>query len=542
MNRSILIVICDFLLVSLLAFSTVDLNKPAQEGVPRGLKLNNPTNQVDSRQDLAAVMRLALEQEHLQRESLAGELTRTRETVGQQQALLGERDKQVSDFRQELQKKDQQTSQLQQQQKGLQQDLQLKQQQAAQLEQQQKGLQQELQLKQQQTAQLEQQQQSLRQELRQKDQQATQLEQQRASLSQQFTAAQTNLFNLNQQLQASSADAASSRDKLAALQAELRKQSDQAAAFQQQLGLLAQSNQSILTEKQRLAGQLQIAETEKRLAREQVAHMQEEVKVERAEKARLAEGVTALATKSDQLTREIQQNRPLASNTIFNQFVSNRVQATFWGVRPGFLGLGANKGTSTLSVLASDGTNTVALCHVQDTPLSFSYPGTEWEGLTGQLERHDARIPIQSLSFSQLDPRLVFMPFTPAEARQLGSLVYHTSSEPYKFQDAVVVGAQAGYYGECAFQIDLTTPLYLKMDHNSLKGLFGKFNPARGDLVFSRTGELLGVMANNTYCIMLKNFNASATVKFGQNVRDQQTGQTLSRFYSQITSLPSRLQ
>ena len=35
MNRSILIVICDFLLVSLLAFSTVDINKTTNEGVPR---------------------------------------------------------------------------------------------------------------------------------------------------------------------------------------------------------------------------------------------------------------------------------------------------------------------------------------------------------------------------------------------------------------------------------------------------------------------------------------------------------------------------
>jgi hypothetical protein len=542
MNRSILIVICDFLLVSLLAFSTVDINKPTNEGMPRGLKLNNTTNQLDSRQDLAAVMRLALEQEHQQRETLAGELAKTRDTVGQQHALLGERDKQVLSFRQEIQQKEQQTAQLERQQKSLQQELQQNQQQAAQLEQQQKNLRQELQQKEQQAAQLDQQQKSLRQELQQKNQQTAQVEQQRAALAQQFTAAQTNILNLNQQLQGSSAEAANSRDKLVALQAELRKQSDQAAAFQQQLAQLAQSNQSILNEKQRLAGQLQVAETEKRLAGEQVVHMQEEVKLERAEKSRLAEGVKALATKSDQLTREIRQNRPLASNTIFNQFVSNRVQATFWGVRPGFLGLGSNKGTSTLTVLASDGTNIVALCHVQDTPLSFSYPGTDWQGLTGVLERHNARVPIQSLSFYQLDPRLVFMPFTPAEARELGGTVYRTSPDPYKFQDAVVVGAQEGYYGECAFQMDLTTPLYLKMDRNSLRGLFGKFNPSRGDLVFSRTGELLGMMANNTYCIMIRNFNPTATFHFGQNVRDQQTGETLSRFYTLITALPPKLQ
>ena len=266
------------------------------------------------------------------------------------------------------------------------------------------------------------------------------------------------------------------------------------------------------------------------------------MKVERAEKAQLAEGVKALAARSDQMARVIQQNRPLAPNTIFSQFVTNRVQATIRAVRPGLLGMESNKSTETQTVLVTDGTNTVALCHVQDTPLGFSYSGTEWEGLTGELGRNTTTIPIQSLSFYQLDPRVVFIPVTQAEAEQLGGTAYRTSSDPYKFQDAVLVGAQEGYYGQCTFQIDLTTPLYLKMDRNSLKGLFGKFNPSRGDLVFSRTGELLGVMANSTYCMMIKNFNPTATFEFAQDVRSQQPGETLARLYSLIARLPSKLQ
>ena len=542
MNRSILIVICDFLLVSLLAFSTVDINKTTSEGVPPQVKVNIATNQADNRQDLAAVMRLALEQEHKGRELLVGELARTRETVGQQQSLLSERDKQVQTFRQELLQKDQQATQLEQQQKNLRQELQQKEQQTAQLEQQEKNLRQELQQKEQQTTQLEQQQKNLRQELQQKDQQTAQLEQQRTGLQQQFAAAQTNVQALSQQLQSSSTEALLSKEKLAAMQAELRKQAEQAAALQQQLGHLAQSNQVVLTDKQRLAGQLQVSEAEKRLITEQVSQMKEEVKVEREEKAKLADGVKALATRSDQLAQEIQQNRSQAPNTIFSQFVSNRVQATFWGVRPGFLGTESNKRTETQTVLVTDGTNTVALCHVQDTPLSFSFPGTDWQGLTGVLGRNTVSVPIKSLSFYQLDPRLVFLPLTAAEARELGGMAYRTSSDPYKFQDAVLVGAQEGYYGECSFQIDLSTPLYVKMDRNSLKGLFGKFNPSRGDLVFSRTGELLGVMANNTYCMMIKNFNPTATFQFAQNVRDQQTGETLARLYSLIAGLPTKLQ
>jgi hypothetical protein len=192
--------------------------------------------------------------------------------------------------------------------------------------------------------------------------------------------------------------------------------------------------------------------------------------------------------------------------------------------------------------LVTDGTNIVALCHVQDTPLTFGYPGTEWTALSGTLGRNSVQIPIRRFSFYQLDPRIVFMPVSQAEARQLGGKVYRTSPDPYKFQDAVLVGAQEGYYGECKFQIDLTTPLYVKMDHNSLKGLFGKFNPSRGDLVFSRTGELLGVMANSTYCMMIQNFSATATFEFAPDVRSQQTGETLARLYSLIARLPYKLQ
>ncbi len=542
MNRSILIVMCDFLLVSLLAFSTADINKTTNEGVPRQVRTTISTNLPDNRQDLAAVMRLALEQEHQGRELLVGELAKQREAATRQQALLGEREKQLQTYQQELQQKEQQTVQLEKQQKDLQQELQQKEQRTVQLEQQQQNLKQELQQKEQQTSQLEQQQKNLRQELQQKDQQTAQLEQQRANLQQQFAAAQTNVLALNQQLQSSSTEALLSKEKLASLQAELRKQAEQAAALQQQLGSLAQSNQMVLNEKQRLAGQLQVSEAEKKLITAQVAQMKDEVKVEREEKAKLAEGVKALATRSDQLAQEIQQNRALAPNTIFNQFVSNRVQATFWGMRPGFLGLESNKRSETQTILFTDGTNTVALCHVQDTPLSFSFPGTEWQGLTGVLARNSVSVPIKSLSFYQLDPRLVFMPITAAEAKELGGMAYRSSSDPYKFQDAVVVGAQESYYGECSFQIDVSTPLYVKMDRNSLKGLFGKFNPSRGDLVFSRTGELLGVMANNTYCMMIKNFTPTATFEFARDVRNQQTGETLSRLYSLVAGLPSKLQ
>ncbi|HLP78479.1 MAG TPA: hypothetical protein VK327_16365, partial [Candidatus Paceibacterota bacterium] len=443
MNRSILIVICDFLLVSLLAFSTVDINKVSQEGAQRSsVQLTMVTNRPESGgKDLAAVMQLALNEERKNRDQLLGELSQAR-------TAASEREKQA---------------------------------------------------------------QTLQQQLQSREQQAQQLQQQRSALEQQFAAAQTNIEQLNQRLQSTAGEASLSKEKLAQTEAEARRQADEAAALQKRLAELAQSNQMVLNEKQQLATRLQIAEVERRHAAEQASAMQEQVKVEREEKAKLAEGVKVLASKSGQLAQEIRENRALAPNTIFSEFVSNRVEARINAYRTGFFGNETGRRRDTETVLVSNGTNTFALCHVQDTPLVLFTPGTDWEELTGSMSHGTAKVPIHSLSFSFRDPRVVWMPVTDAEARTLGSKVYRLSPDPFKFQDAVLVGANEGYYGECRFQIDLTTPDYVRLDNSFVKGLFGKFNPSRGDLVFSRTGELLGIMVNSTYCMMIRNFEPGAT-------------------------------
>jgi hypothetical protein len=303
---------------------------------------------------------------------------------------------------------------------------------------------------------------------------------------------------------------------------------------------LAQSNQAVLSERQKLASQLEVAEVEKRNAVEQATRMQEQVKVEREEKAKLAEGVQALASKSGELTQEIRENRPLTPNTIFNEFYTNRVQARFLASRSTLLGNNRNRDTGT--VLLTDGPNTFAVCHIDETPLTLWNPGTDWDRLTGTLVRDNAQVAARSLAFHLDDPRVIMIPITAAEARQLGGKIYQISPRPFAFQDAVLVGAAESYYGECKFEIEANTPGYLKLDRSVLKGLFGRFNPSRGDLVFSKQGELLGIMVNNTYCLMLRAFDTAATIRFGEDVREQHTGATLSALYGMVVGLPPRLQ
>jgi hypothetical protein len=361
-------------------------------------------------------------------------------------------------------------------------------------------------------------------------------------LQQQYSMAQTNIEGFSRKLQTTSLLQQESQQQLLLSQTDAQKQAELAAALQKQLDQLSRSNQLALTEKQRLANQLQLAEVEGQAATERATLMQQEVQIARAENAQLAEGFKALATNSSQLKQELQENRALAPNTIFSEFVSNRVNTSILAARPTFMGFGGDKLKNAQTILVTDGVNVFALCHVDDTPLSLWDPGTDWNKLTGTLSWHATQLPIRSLTFDQQDPRVVMIPITPAEARQLGCKMYHVSADPYKFQDAVLVGADEGYYGECDFQIDLATPHYLKLDRSVLKGLFGKFNPSRGDLVLSRTGELLGIMVNNTYCLTIQKYAPGTTLAFDQDLSNQHTGSTLSQLYDYLFSMPQNLQ
>src|SRR3954466_2328402 len=168
MNRSILIVICDFLLVSLLLFSTVDINKTTDPNAPRELNITMVTNQVETVKDLRAVMGLALDEERKRRDQMTEELAQAR-------GLAGQRETQVATVQKQLQSREQEAQRLQQQQ--------------------------------------------------------AEAERRQAELQQRFAVAETNLQALNQQLQSRSAETVLSKEKLAAMETEARKRAEEAAAL-----------------------------------------------------------------------------------------------------------------------------------------------------------------------------------------------------------------------------------------------------------------------------------------------------------------------
>jgi len=237
----------------------------------------------------------------------------------------------------------------------------------------------------------------------------------------------------------------------------------------------------------------------------------------------------------------MRSNTPINANTLFDQFLANRVSATFHAARSNFFGP-ITRDYAPRTILVTNGDAVFALFHVSETAASLRDANADWESLTGRLKRGAAEVPVDRLQFLRIDPRVVVAPVDSAAVTALGAKVFPTPLEPFKFPEAVLVSGGGDYYGEVEFRLDPQTPGYVKMQSRVLSRLFGEFSPSVGDLVFSKTGELLGVMVNRTYCAVIDNFSIAATLPLGTNLSTSPTSNVLSAQKARVERLPLRLQ
>jgi hypothetical protein len=110
------------------------------------------------------------------------------------------------------------------------------------------------------------------------------------------------------------------------------------------------------------------------------------------------------------------------------------------------------------------------------------------------------------IEFLAADPRVVVIPVDARQVAALGAKVYPLAADPFKFTEALLISGGGNGYGELGIKLDADHRGYVRVDNRLFKRLFGDFAPARGDLVFSRMGELIGVMVNSDYCALLSSF------------------------------------
>lgn len=396
---------------------------------------------------------------------------------------------------------------------------------------------------------------SARDALSQRDQNLNQLESERTKLSESLASTQQTAEQLRQRVSAATQDAAMTKEQLDQLQKELAAKRAEAERQQQAMAeqekaladLKAQQGQA-QERIQNLSVAVKVAEQEKQMLRDTAETFKQQAAAERQEREKvqqtttqLAQGVGQLAEKSGELTKEIRENRPINANVLFHEFLNNRVTTSFTAYRKSFLGP-ITRDRDARTIFVTDGDKVYALLHIDDTPFSVRESGDDWEKLTAAFSRGSYRSTVDRIEFLSVDPRVVVLPVDPGQVAALGVKVYKTALDPFKFPEAVLVNGGGAGYGEVAFKLDASEPGYVRVDNRLLKRLFGDFAPSRGDLVFSKTGELLGIMVNSDYCAVVNNFLPSRTIRTGDDVKAQQTGEILDAVAARYRALPLKLQ
>ena len=375
------------------------------------------------------------------------------------------------------------------------------------------------------------------------------LQAQKGQLAAALTETQRTAAELSAKVAASAEEATLTRDQLAQLQRELDEKN--AEAERQRIAIEGLARQQADSQKQ-IAGltmAVVVGETEKEQLRAQTVTLQSQVQTEREERAKveqnsaqLAQGVGQLAQKSGELTKEIRDNRPINPNTLYSDFLANQAEATFTASRKGLFGQ-VDRSKTAPTIFVTDGGKVYALLHAADTVFAFGPASGNWERMGVSLARPSgSRIAAESLEFLASDPRAVVVPVSAAEAAGMGVKVYALAADPFKFPEAVLISGRGKGYGAVGFKLDPDHPGYVRVDNRLFKRLFGDFAPARGDIVFSQSGEILGIMVNSDYCMLLKDFTPLETFRSGDDTRGQQTESVLASLDARVRGMAPELQ
>ena len=456
MNKTLLLIICDFLLLNLLALTRWEKAEPARAKQPPVPEM--AANAATKDRDLVDTMKQSLEEEHAIREQLAQKLSSTETNLSAREQNL-------------------------------------------------------------------------------------------TKLSTTLSETQRSAAELNQKIAAATQEASMSKEELARLQRELEERRSEAERQAKQLSLYEKSQAEAREKIEGLTVAVKVAEQEKQMLRDTAETLKTQVVAEREERlkvqettAELAGGVGQLAEKTSGLTKEIRENRPINANVLFDDFVKNRVTTNFTAVRASVFGP-ATREKSTATILVTDGVKIYALLHVSDTPFSLTENSYDWQKIAVEFARSSGyKSHVSELEFLSVDPRVVVLPIDAEQATALSVKVYATALDPFKFPEAVLVSGGGKGYGEVGFKLDASEPGYVRVDNRLFKRLFGDFAPSRGDLVLSKTGELLGIMVNSDYCAIVNNFLPARTLATGDDVSAQKSSNVLNEMAARVRALPLKLQ
>ena len=244
-----------------------------------------------------------------------------------------------------------------------------------------------------------------------------------------------------------------------------------------------------------------------------VSNVSEEVAGVGSRVETIQQDVAENAAEQKENFRQLSERQTKTVNEIFSKYEENKIRLTFnYSYTSGLFSKETAETFTMDTIIMVDGSFAYSLVHAKDSPFKLEPRPRKLVKVSGEITspKLNSPIPVTEIAFMD-DPRILIVPLyiNPAELRKTSTIeLFSSPDNPYLFSEAVVVDAKDGRFGQTDFVRDERDARYIKVKHTRFAFVTGAFDPGKGDLVFSQKGEVLGILVNRDYAFHVKNLGA----------------------------------
>ena len=243
---------------------------------------------------------------------------------------------------------------------------------------------------------------------------------------------------------------------------------------------------------------------------EQITTVSQDVSSVKQGISKVEKDVQESAASQKENFRKLNERQTRSVNEIFTRYEQNKVTLEFSYIYKSGIFQSDQEGKFSMdTILMVDGNFVYALVHTKGSPFRVEFNPRRLVSVTGQISGSKLKTPLEVKEIAFMDdPRMIIVPLyaNPQDlVKSSGLELFGAPQNPFLFDDAVVVDVKDSRFGQTKCLRDEKDSRYVEVDERHFAFLTGAFNPGKGDLVFSQKAELLGIMVNGDYAFHVKN-------------------------------------
>lgn len=530
MNKTLMLVICDFLLLSMLALARFDPPEEKPEAA-----LDATASSATAEAEIISLLEDSLQSELSSRQNLTEDLTETRESLQEKARQLAEREAALESTQSTLAATTAKAEELEKT-----------------------------------KAQIEAEQAALAEEKARLEAERSQLAQRFDSTRTELEAAQTEKVELVSTLGQLKEESSVAREKLNQTEEALIAREIALAEREAALKAAEEDRAKLAAERETLTRQLDVAQAERRLLEENLTQEQtEKIQLQREKEqafaradrltenvselgagvnqlgagvSQLGQGVSTLTQASEEIKKEMEAARPQTMSEIFTRFQNNRASLRFTATEKGFLGGESVRTYDSQSILVEDAAGaTYLVTHSANSPFDFGKNASNLLAAQLEVSLGNRRFPVNQIGFLSADPRIIFVPLPQSVVDASGLETFPLALQPERWEEAVLVKNDESNFGRTGFRRLTESERFLKMDRPALGQLFADFASSQGDLAFTKNSQFIGILTDSEHAVVIDDFLASAITRLGAQFSTQENDDTMDRLRDRVQQLPQRV-